>query len=73
MLFRASHQVADMYDTGDFPARRRGLPGRADRIVNGDGDSCPLLADGATDESLTGGHCRKEDKRIKNNSRQTDN
>lgn len=57
MLWTVSHQVADVYDAGDFAARRRGLPGRADRIVYGDGDACPLLADGATDESLAGGHC----------------
>lgn len=42
-----------MYDTRDFAARRRGLPSRADRIVDGDGDSCSLLADGATDERVT--------------------
>lgn len=51
-----------MYDTRDFAARRRGLAGCADRIVNSDGDSCSLLADGATDESVTGGHCTEKKK-----------
>lgn len=45
-----------MYDTRDFAARRRGLPSCADRIVDGDGDSCSLLADGATDERVTRSH-----------------
>lgn len=62
MLWSVSHQVTDMYDTRDFAARRRGLPGRADRIVNRDGDSCSLLADGATDECVTGGHCAEKKK-----------
>lgn len=61
-----------MYDTRDFAARRRGLAGCADRIVNSDGDSCSLLADGATDESVTGGHCAEKKKKINKNSNQTD-
>lgn len=54
-----SHQVADMNNAGDFAARRRRLPSRADRIIDGDADSCFLLADGATNEGVTGRHCNE--------------
>lgn len=45
-----------MNNAGDFAARRRGLPGRANGIVDCDGNSCFLLADGATNEGVTQGH-----------------
>lgn len=49
-----------MYDARDFAAGRRGLPSCADRIVDCDGDSGSLLADGATDERVTRSDCGKE-------------
>lgn len=59
MSRRASHQVTDVYDARDFAAGRRGLPGCADRIVDCDGDSGSLLADGATDERVARSDCGK--------------
>jgi len=55
-----SHQVADVNNAGDFASRRRGLPGRANGIIDGDGNARFLLADGATDEGVAGGHWDKE-------------
>ncbi|TNN53601.1 hypothetical protein EYF80_036175 [Liparis tanakae] len=52
--------VADVNNAGDFASRRRGLPGRADGIIDGDGNARFLLADGATDEGVAGGHWDKE-------------
>lgn len=54
-----SHQVADMNNAGDFAAGRRRLPSCADRIIDCDADSCFLLADGATNEGVTGRHYNK--------------
>lgn len=54
-----SHQVADVNDAGDFAARWRRLTGRANRVINCDGNSCFLLADGATNEGVAGRHWDK--------------
>ena len=51
-----SHQITDVNNVGDFAARWRGLPCSAHRVVNSDGDTCFLLADGATNECVAGGH-----------------
>lgn len=59
-----SHQVADVNNAGDFAARWRGLPSRANRIINCDGNSCFLLADWATDEGVTGGHYDKKQNNV---------
>lgn len=53
---RWSHQVPDVNDAGDLSARWRGLPRCANGVVDGDGDSRFLLADGATNESVAGCH-----------------
>lgn len=45
-----------MNNSGDFSARWRGLLSRANRVINCDGNTCFLLADGATDEGVAGGH-----------------
>lgn len=50
------YKVADVNNAGDFAARWRGLPGCANRVVDCDGNSCFLLADGATNEGVAGGH-----------------
>lgn len=59
-----SHQVADVNDAGDFAARWRGLPGRANRVIDCDGNARFLLADGATDEGVAGGHWGKEGRTV---------
>lgn len=59
-----SHQVADVNDAGHFAAGWRGLPGRANRVIDCDGDSSFLLADGATNEGVAGGHWDKEGKTV---------
>lgn len=51
-----SHQVADVNNAGDFATRWRGLPGSANRVIDCDGNTGFLLADGATNESVVGGH-----------------
>lgn len=51
-----THQVADVNDAGDFASRWGWLPGCADRVIDRDGNSCFLLADGATNEGVAGGH-----------------
>lgn len=55
-----SHQVADVNNVGDFAARWRGLPRRTNRIVDCDRNACFLLADGATNEGVTGGHYERD-------------
>lgn len=56
---QAPHQVADVDDAGHFAPGRRRLPGCADRVVDGDGNACFLLADGATHQGVAGGHWKE--------------
>lgn len=51
-----TYQVANVNNAGDFAPRWRGLSSRANRVVNCDGNSCFLLADGTANEGVTGGH-----------------
>lgn len=51
-----THQVADVNNAGHFATRWRRLPGRAHRVIDGDGNTHFLLADGATNEGVVGGH-----------------
>lgn len=51
-----TNQVGQVDDVGHFASWRRGLLGCADRVIYGDGHARLLLADGATDQCVTGGH-----------------
>lgn len=55
-----SHQVTDVNNIGNFAARWRWLPGRAHRVVDSDRNTSFLLADGATNKGVAGGHWDKE-------------
>lgn len=50
-----------MDDIRDFSMRRRGLPGRADGVVDGDGHAGLLLAYGATHHAVAGGNWGKDE------------
>lgn len=58
------NQVGQVDDVGHFASWRRGLLGRADRVVYGDGHARLLLADGATDQGVTWGHWTDETREI---------
>lgn len=45
-----------MNNVGDFAAGWRGLTGRANRVIDCDGNTRFLLADGAANEGVAGGH-----------------
>lgn len=51
-----THQVGDVDDVGDFAMRRRQLPGGADGVVDSDGHTRALLAEGAAHHRVTGSH-----------------
>lgn len=45
-----------MDDIRHFATRRRGLPGCADGVIDGDGHARLLLTDGATHQTVAGGN-----------------